>query len=74
MSQPFHRAMLMMAAIQAAMSLDVAGRAAAMGNIGTYQSRGKGRGNVTYASSGTNAQAQRAAIKAKNRKRNKARS
>lgn len=72
MSQPFHRAMLMMAAIQASMSLDGAKRHLAMSNIGTYESRGKGRGNVTYARSGTNAQAQRAAIKAKNRKRNKA--
>lgn len=71
MSQPFARAIAMMSAIAAAMKLTV-GREFAMSAIGSYKSRGKGRGNVTYARSGTNAQAQRAAIKAKNRKRNKA--
>lgn len=44
MSQPFHRAMLMMAAIQAAMRLDGIGQTAALSNIGPYESRGKGKG------------------------------
>lgn len=43
-SQPFARAMTMMAAISAAMGLDSIARQSAMSNIGPYKSRGKGRG------------------------------
>jgi hypothetical protein len=59
-------------ALFAIQAMAVEFRHSAMAKLGTYESRGKGRGLVTYASTGTNAQAQRAAIKMRNRKRNKA--
>jgi len=43
-NQPFHRAMAMMQAIASAMSMPTHLQQAAMNKIGTYQSRGKGRG------------------------------
>lgn len=43
-STPFARAHAMMAAIAAAMGLSVGAREVALGAIGLYQSRGKGRG------------------------------
>lgn len=72
MSQPFARALAMMAMISAAMRMDGAAKHTAMMNIGQYQSRGKGIGKVTYARSGTVAQQKRSSTKAKNRAKHKA--
>lgn len=47
-SQPFARALAMMALVREAMGLqDVAARRAAMAEIEPYVSRGKGRGNAS---------------------------
>lgn len=72
MSQAFSRFHRIMATIAAAMSATSLGRADALASAGGYQSRGKGRGNVTYARSGTTAQDKRASVKARNVQRNKA--
>lgn len=42
---PFSRSLQMMSAIAAAMGLAGSAQSAALGKIGAYESRGKGRGN-----------------------------
>lgn len=71
MSRPFARAMAMMALVAAAMRLQGStARDQALANIGTYESRGKGRG-LRSPSRNKAAHVQRAAVKAKNRKANR---
>lgn len=69
MSQPFARAQAMMSLIAAAMLS--ANPQAALGQIGAYRSRGKGRG-IHQASSRKVAHDKRDAVKVRNRAKHKA--
>lgn len=72
-SAPFSRVRVMMSAIAAALSLPAADRQVALDQIGPYVSRGKGQGGRYLGTSRISvAGAKRAAIKARNRARNKA--
>lgn len=71
-SSPFARSIEMMRLIAVAMSMPSHLRQQEISAIGQYESRGKGHGITTYARSGTNAQAQRAAKKARNVAKNRA--
>lgn len=67
-SVPFSRFNTLMSVMVSLMGGPVGlSRDLALAHAGGYHSRGKGHGKVTYASSGTVAQAKRAAVKAKNR-------
>ncbi len=69
-SQPFRRALAMVAALSAAMALTGTQKELALNAIGSYQSRGKGRG-VRSGSYHCVAQDKRAAKKARNIRRHK---
>lgn len=63
---PFRRAMLMMAAIQAAMSLPTHLQQSRLTEIGPYESRGKGRGGPNRIAAGAGKANHRAAMKRRN--------
>lgn len=72
-TSPFKRARAMMILVASAMGLATeADRRIALSNIGPYESRGHGSGRYLGSSKRTTAQGKRAAIKARNRARNKA--
>ena len=73
-SQPFGRALDMMALISAAMQMPATEKQAAMQAIGPYVSRGKGRGKGKSAPHGAQMANIRAARKARNVRRHRARS
>lgn len=71
---PFARARAMFAAVAAAMALSPAMQHAALAEIEPYQSRGKGKGGSHRPrSSHTVAADKRASVKARNRRKHKAR-
>jgi hypothetical protein len=70
-SQPFARAIAMMAAISAAMSLPRAMQRSALEQVGEYRSRGKGKGGGNRRAPGAHMAARRAAIKARNVRRHR---
>ena len=71
-SQPFARAILMMAAIQAAMTLPTHLQQAKLGESGPYESRGKGRGGPNRHAPGAGMASKRAAVKRRNVLRHRA--
>lgn len=72
-SAPFARAMAMAAAIMGAMSLPASLQQAQLAEIGPYRSRGKGRNSSPIGRKGGHMAAVRAASKARNVRRHKAR-
>ncbi|ATI15705.1 hypothetical protein [Bordetella phage vB_BbrM_PHB04] len=69
---PFSRVTGFARLLAAAMAMPAAFRQSAMAQIGTYESRGHGTGRWLGLSRNTVAQNKRAALKARNRARNKA--
>lgn len=72
-SSPFARANAMMAAIAAAMSMPFMAQKAALAEIGTYESRGKGEGRSNRRPAGAHKAANRAAAKARRVRAHRAR-
>jgi hypothetical protein len=72
-SQPFGRAIAMMAAIAAATAMSPMAQQVAMAEIGPYESRGKGKGGGNRRAPGAQMANIRAARKARSVRRHKAR-
>lgn len=71
-SQPFARAMSMMALVAAAMSMPVHMQQAKLAEIGPYESQGKGKGGGNRRAAGAQMAGIRAARKSRNVRRHRA--